>query len=253
MEEFGNYWIERIKTIGQGTFGKVEQVRLYNRTKTYSNEYALKTYTPNPRIPKDELPIFRQRFDVEVECQSRCFNKNITHIYIHNRAKNWFIMELAECSLSEELEKDDCVEGDRKLTPSEKINIFLMVLNGVKHIHSMGFIHRDIKPLNILKYSNNIYKVSDFGLVKDTQRDLTTLTAIRKDLGTDRYMSPEIKNGQSPSFQSDIFALGVVLEDLELDKELDKVWRKCTERRPKERYASVQEIIDDIHKLRGTE
>lgn len=52
MEEFGNYWIERVDVIGSGSFGKVEKIRLYNHSKTYFKEYALKTYSPDPRIPK---------------------------------------------------------------------------------------------------------------------------------------------------------------------------------------------------------
>lgn len=253
MEEFGNYWIERVDVIGNGSFGKVEKIRLYNHSKTYFKEYALKAYSPDPRIPKNEIEMFRQRFAIEVECQSKCFHNNITHICIHNRFQNWFVMELADCSLSEELDKDDCVEGDRKLTIPEKIDIFLMVLNGVKHIHDMGFIHRDIKALNILKYSDGSYKVSDFGLVKDTNKDSSTLTAIRKNLGTERYMSPEILAGIPHSIQSDIFALGVLLEDLALTETLEPIWRKCTERKPKDRYSNVQEIINDIQKQRGYE
>ena len=66
-------------------------------------------------------------------------------------------------------------------------------------------------------------------------------------------MSPEILAGIQHSIQSDIFALGVLLEDLALTEILEPIWRKCTERKPKDRYSNVQEIINDIQKQRGYE
>lgn len=250
MKEFGNYYIEPIGSLGCGSFGKVERVKIYNRSKTHCKEYAMKTFSPDPRIPTSEIETFRKRFDLEVECQARCFHNNVAHVCIHNRnGTPWFIMELAECSLAQELESDDCLEGNKKLSIEQKINIFRMVLDGINYIHSKGFIHRDIKALNILKYADGTYKVSDFGLVKDINRDSTTLTVIGRPLGTDKYMSPEINEGQNYSVKSDIFALGVLLEDLSLTDALEPIWRKCTERRPKDRYSNIQEIIHHLNIL----
>ncbi|MDO4698282.1 MAG: serine/threonine-protein kinase [Pasteurellaceae bacterium] len=250
MKEFGNYYIESVKSLGHGSFGKVEEVIVYNRSKTHSRKYAMKTFDPDKRIPADEVEIFKKRFEIEVECQSQCFHTNVVHVCIHNRSDTpWFIMELAECSLAQELEKDDNMEGDKKLTIPQKINIFRMVLDGVKYIHDKDFIHRDIKALNILKFSDGAYKISDFGLIKDTNRDSGTLTVIDKPLGTERYMAPEIVSGGVYSIKSDIFALGVLLEDLDLSDTLEQIWKKCTDRRPSHRYNNIQEIINDLDKL----
>ncbi|HEA3264559.1 TPA: serine/threonine protein kinase [Pasteurella multocida] len=251
MKEFGNYYIEYVGPLGRGSFGRVDEVLVHNRSQTHSRKYAMKTFDPDKRIPSDEIEVFKRRFEIEVECQSRCFHNNVVHVCIHNRSDTpWFIMELAECSLAQELERDDNMEGDKKLTNQQKINIFRMVLDGVKYIHGNGFIHRDIKALNILKFSDGIYKISDFGLIKDVNKDSGTLTVVGKPLGTDRYMAPEIRNGEGYTIKSDIFALGVLLEeDLNLTDALEPIWRKCIERRPSHRYNNVQEIINDLEKL----
>lgn len=251
MEEFGNYYIEKIKDIGRGSFGKVEEIFVYNRSQTNKTKYARKIFSPDSRIPAEDIDNFKQRFEIEVECQSRCFHKNVVHVSIHNRhGIPWFIMELAECSLDYELKCDDNHEGDLKITIKQKINIFRQILEGVKYIHDKGYFHRDIKALNILKFPDDIYKLSDFGLVKDINRDSTTLTQIGKPLGTDRYMAPEITDGGNYSVKSDIYALGILLDkDLQISEILDPIWRKCIAHRPLERYNSIDEIIRDLEEF----
>lgn len=79
-----------------------------------------------------------------------------------------------------------------------------------------------------------------------------TLTVIDRPLGTERYMAPELRNGIDYSVKSDIFALGVLLEeDLNLTEALEPIWKKCTDRRPAYRYNNIQEIIDDLDKQRN--
>lgn len=254
MEEFGNYYIERIKEIGRGSFGKVEEILVYNRSKTNSIKYARKIFSPHPAIPTEDIDNFKKRFEIEVECQSRCFHKNVVHVSIHNRLNSpWFIMELAECSLAHELNCDDNREGNLKMTIEQKINIFRQILEGVKYIHDKGYLHRDIKALNILKFPDGAYKLSDFGLVKDINRDSTTLTKIGKPLGTDIYMAPEIREGANYSVKSDIYALGILLDkDLQISELLDPIWKKCIAHRPLERYDSIDEIISELEEFLET-
>ncbi|AGO15499.1 protein kinase domain-containing protein [Glaesserella parasuis] len=89
------------------------------------------------------------------------------------------------------------------------------------------------------------------GLTKNLNSASTALTQIGQKMGTSQYMSPEILSGGDYSIQSDIFAIGVVMEELQLDSKYDKIMQKCTARKPKDRYMSVQEIINDINHLMG--
>ncbi|MDO9899042.1 hypothetical protein Q7371_10325 [Glaesserella parasuis] len=69
--------------------------------------------------------------------------------------------------------------------------------------------------------------------------------------GLNEKSPAKILSGGDYSIQSDIFAIGVVMEELQLDSKYDKIMQKCTARKPKDRYMSVQEIINDINHLMG--
>lgn len=255
MEEFGNYWIEPGDTIGNGGFGTVEKVTVHNKSKTNSKEFARKRFSPRAQSLQelDEyLDEYKERFKREVTYQAQCFDSNIVHICMYSLGEQpWFIMELAEESLADTLDKDSYSDSSQRLCDSEKLNILKMALSGLNYLHKKGFLHRDIKPENILKYPNGQYKLSDFGLIKNLNSASTALTQIGQRMGTSQYMSPEILSSGYYSIQSDIFAIGVVMEKLQLSSKYEKIMQKCTARKPKDRYISVQEIINDINHLMG--
>jgi serine/threonine protein kinase len=72
-------------------------------------------------------------------------------------------------------------------------------------------IHRDIKPANILLSDRDEIKISDFGTAKISHAEHTQIEGF---LGSPAYMSPEQINEESPSVQSDIYSLGVVMYEL---------------------------------------
>ncbi|WP_236930556.1 serine/threonine-protein kinase, partial [Glaesserella parasuis] len=214
MEEFRNYWIKPVDKIGNGSFGTVERVAVYNKSKTISKEFARKHFSPRVQNSQ-ELDEYKERFKREVIYQAECFHSNIVHICMYSLGEQpWFIMELAEESLADTLEKNSYLDSSQRLSYSDKLNILKMVLSGLNYLHKKGFLHRDIKPENILKYPNGEYKLSDFGLIKNLNSASTALTQIGQKMGTSQYMSPEILSGGDYSIQSDIFAIGVVMEEL---------------------------------------
>ena len=78
--------------------------------------------------------------------------------------------------------------------------------------HEQGIIHRDLKPGNILFDRRNRPYLADFGIVKLSQKGVTTLTTVGGLVGTPAYMSPEQVEGQETlDGRSDIYALGVIL------------------------------------------
>ena len=109
-----------------------------------------------------------------------------------------------------------------KLTPRERLEMFIPVCQAIQHAHQKGIIHRDIKPSNVLVtlYDGKpVPKVIDFGVAKATQQKLTErtmFTGIGQILGTFEYMSPEQAemNQLDIDTRSDVYSLGVILYEL---------------------------------------
>lgn len=176
--------------------------------------------------------------------QSECVHDNVISIYLFNKdiENPYFIMELGVCDLQSEITCGG-------LTEEEKINILKMILYGMKKIHDKNYLHRDIKPSNILKFSNGNYKISDFGLVKniDHNSDTTAITAIGMQMGTTKYMAPEILYDAEYSKQTDIYAVGVVFDELSISNaSYQAIIRKCKSKDKENRYNSISEIIADV-------
>ncbi|WP_341495493.1 protein kinase [Photobacterium damselae subsp. damselae] len=119
-------------------------------------------------------------------------------------------------------------------------------LKGWNLFHSRGLYHRDIKPQNILKTHNGMYKISDFGLVKDSEKNSSNseLTAINQIMGSGLYIAPEIMANCDYSELSDIFAAAVVTSQLKIsDKKCKKIFNKCLNYCKEERYQSASEVL----------
>src|SRR5262249_28871836 len=114
----------------------------------------------------------------------------------------------------------DC--DDAKLSPRQRLELFIPVCQAVQHAHQKGIIHRDLKPSNILVglYDGRpVPKVIDFGVAKATGPRLTEqsiYTEVGSIIGTLEYMSPEQAelNNLDIDTRSDIYALGVILYEL---------------------------------------
>jgi serine/threonine protein kinase len=110
-----------------------------------------------------------------------------------------------------------------KLTPRERLELFVAVCQAVQHAHQKGIIHRDLKPNNVLvtlQDGTPVVKVIDFGIAKALGQELLTdktlVTGFAQMMGTPLYMSPEQTemSGQDADTRTDIYALGVLLYEL---------------------------------------
>lgn len=248
-EQHHSYVIKTVEEIGRGGFGYVEKVEIYNINGIKCGDYAKKILLPPESLNKNDLS---RRFKREVIYQSKCIHTNIASIILHNLNVEapWFIMQLAESDLSHDISRGH-------LTISEKISIFRSILSGVKYIHKSiageahrksAYLHRDLKPSNILRFKDNTYKISDFGLVKNADEgnpESEILTKVATAMGTLKYMAPEVSAADHYSVQSDIFALGVILDELSISEisGIKQIIEKCTAWKPSSRYNSVHEVV----------
>ena len=111
---------------------------------------------------------------------------------------------------------------EHRLSPRQRLELFVPVCQAVQHAHQKGIIHRDLKPSNVLVglYDGRpVPKVIDFGVVKATGSKLTDKTLFTEFgaiIGTLEYMSPEqaLMDNLDIDTRSDIYSLGVLLYEL---------------------------------------
>jgi serine/threonine protein kinase len=159
------------------------------------------------------------RFEQERQALALMDHPNIAKVLdagVSDEGRPYFIMELIK---GVPLTKY-CDEA--KLTPNERLELFVPVCQAVQHAHQKGIIHRDLKPSNILVglYDGRpVPKVIDFGVAKATGPRIgeqSIYTEVGAMIGTLEYMSPEQAelNNLDIDTRSDIYSLGVILYEL---------------------------------------
>ena len=94
-------------------------------------------------------------------------------------------------------------------------DIFGQLLTGLAFLHAKGYIHRDLKPTNILMSMNGHVKIADLGLAREAQFPPTEASAAPSPAGTFLYAAPELDVSGAPhTDKSDIFSVGVILLEL---------------------------------------
>ena len=111
---------------------------------------------------------------------------------------------------------------EARLTPKDRLELFVPICQAVQHAHQKGIVHRDLKPANILVTiidGKPVPKVIDFGVAKAIAGKLTDesmSTQFGAVIGTLEYMSPEQAgfSGVDIDTRADIYSLGVILYEL---------------------------------------
>lgn len=244
---------QTIRERGTGGFGVVYEVR-----NDMGVLFALKTLKPDAEAQNPDADL-GARFRREVKYQSAIDHPNVVKIFEDHLTDTppWFIMELAECSLSDELENDQTLGGNAN-------HALFDILSGLQAIHAKGYKHRDLKPQNVLKIRNpdNTYRyaISDFGLMAPAIGQTTTLTATNAGGGTPLYCAPECTNNlRRATHLADIYSFGAILHDiyggvrnrlpydqLTVNGPLKDVVEKCTLRQPRRRFQSVEALREAL-------
>jgi non-specific serine/threonine protein kinase/serine/threonine-protein kinase len=172
----------------------------------------------------------------------------------------------------------DYVEGvpldvwceQQRLRTRERLDIFLKICDAVQYAHRNLVVHRDLKPANILVSAGGVPVLLDFGIATvldaapPAARGLTATAAPA--WFTPGYASPEQMEGRSVTTASDIYSLGIVLHQLlaghrpdqandpemrTLQGDLRSVSLMATRHEPEARYASVDQLAEDIRRFMG--
>ena len=159
------------------------------------------------------------RFEAERQALAMMDHPNIAKVLdagTTDGGRPFFVMELVKGTPITQF----CDE--RKLTPRQRLELFVPVCQAIQHAHQKGIIHRDIKPSNVLValYDDRpVPKVIDFGVAKaagQSLTDKTLMTGFGAVVGTPEYMSPEQAslNNLDIDTRSDVYSLGVLLYEL---------------------------------------
>lgn len=223
--------------LGRGATSEVWRVHDLKQDR----DYALKIFAPSA----DASAQARQRFLTEARALDEFRHPNLMRRYRLQETGGhpYFTMDVLQ-PIPEHLTK----HGILRLTDD--------VLAGLDALHAKGIVHRDLKPSNILLDNTGRAVLSDLGIVHVTDADLakrlgntstTNPTLIHGSpfVGTPRYAAPEQLTGENVTPTADIYALGVIIEELFHGK-IPMLWRflllRMTTARPSLRLQSVQQV-----------
>lgn len=204
----------------------------------------------------ENSPELIRRFAREVRIMQGITHKHVVRILDANdaHAPPYFTMPLAERSLASEIPA-------LKTDEDAALDAFLQVCLGVQAIHNSLGVHRDIKPMNALRYADGTIAVSDLGLAKYEPRDTTPLTQTAAFLGTRAYCAPEQllpAGSREADGRTDIYQLGKTLYELVTGKSpalidrtampaaLAHIVQRATREDPTDRYQSIGELMDAV-------
>ena len=263
---------EILQLLGEGGMGAVYCAR----DRELDRPVALKLIKPE----LSSNPAILARFKQELLLSRQVTHKNVVRIYDLGDADGvkFITMEFVEGRDLRAIMREK-----EKFSPEEAVEIMQQVCRALDAAHSVGVIHRDLKPQNIMREEGGRILVMDFGLARTMDRDGMTQTGAL--VGTMEYMSPEQALGKELDQRSDIFTAGLILYELLTGKmpfnadsavaslikriqeratpisahddtipgALTSIVNKCLEPDASLRYQSAREMLRDLDGWRGSQ
>jgi hypothetical protein len=265
QRQFGDY--ELLERIGEGGMGVVYRARQVD----LDREVAVKLLAAGPWASRE----FIERFHREAQNAARMQHPNIVTVYDVGSAEelHFFSMQLIRGrSLAAAIREDGPFE------PMRAAMLMRTVAEALAYAHSLGVLHLDLKPANILLDEDGVPHVADFGLAR--RIDSALASEAEEISGTPSYMAPEQAEARAQKITAatDIWGLGAILHEFVtgeppfrgatasevlrlvregnvppprllapgLPRDLEAIVLKCLSRAPADRYASARDLADDL-------
>jgi serine/threonine protein kinase len=257
-----------VKVIGEGGMGIVYLAI----QSALDRKVALKVTLPS-LAEMDES--FTKRFVREAKATAALNHPNIITIFDAGVYENssYMAMEYIPTGTLADLE-------DSHLSHEKICELFIGICRGLSAAHNAGFVHRDIKPDNILIDANGNPQVTDFGIVKSLGTQNTAITLAGGTIGTPQYMSPEQIKAEKLDGRSDLYSVGVMMYNLleghvpfydetpsavyikhvtttapplsKNNSPYQVIIKKLLRKEPKNRYADALELVQALQDLRAS-
>jgi cytochrome c peroxidase/tRNA A-37 threonylcarbamoyl transferase component Bud32 len=256
--------------LGRGGMGVVYKARHLK----LNRPVALKMVLGGPAAD----PQYCQRFHIEVQAVAQLQHPNIVQIFEvgeHN-GQPYCSFEFLEGG-----DLDDKFQG-KPQPADEAARLIETLARGIHAAHERGIVHRDLKPANVLLTRDGTPKISDFGLAKRLDADISQ-TQTGMIMGTPGYMAPEQATGRIRDIGpgTDIYALGAILYEVltgrppfvadtawnviqlvvtaepcppsrihgKVPPDIEVICLKCLEKEPAQRYASAKDLAEDLRRF----
>src|SRR5437660_1918284 len=261
---------EILELLGRGGMGAVYKAK----DREVNQIVALKVIRPDLA----NSPAIIERVKQELILARQVTHRNVIRIYDLAEADGVKFITM-EYVAGEDLRALAHEKG--KLTPQEAVEVMRQVCQALDAAHSVGVIHRDLKPQNIMRDKTGRVLVMDFGLARTLEGSGMTQTGAL--VGTMEYMSPEQALGKDLDQRSDLFTVGLIFYELLTGKmpfiadsalaslikgtqeraapisdndrtipgALTGIVSKCLERDPALRYQSIKEVLNDLEGWQG--
>ena len=266
---------EILGVLGHGGMGVVYRARQLQANRLV----ALKMI----RAVEDASPTDRLRFQIETEAVARLQHPHIVQLYEVGEVRGQPFFSLEFCdggTLSEQLKK-------QRPSPREAAALIETLARAMHYAHLRGVVHRDLKPGNVLLAgAQRVPKITDFGLAKRIDAETRDVSKSGAIVGTASYMAPEQAAGKvhETGPAADVYALGallyeclsgrppfegpqhIVLASVLNDeptpparlgakgpRDLETICLKCLSKKPERRYASAEELADDLRRFQAGE
>ena len=190
-----------IELLGQGGMATIYRAR----DAQLERDVAVKVL--RPEYGRD--PDFFARFRQEAQSAASLNHPGVVAVYDYGTdpAGPFIIMELVD---GEDLAS--IIRRSGALPPKQAARLTAQITRAIAAAHTSGFVHRDVKPSNVLVTSEGKVKVTDFGIARAIAEAALTLPGTT--LGSVHYFSPEQARGEMATPASDIYSLGIVLYEL---------------------------------------
>ncbi|HEY4176896.1 MAG TPA: serine/threonine-protein kinase [Kofleriaceae bacterium] len=255
---------EKLASIGSGGMGTVYRARQV----ALNREVALKEIRDLfGFFSEDQRNEIVRRFTDVVRAWGNLAHPNILPIHDVNLWAEfpYLVTELAPNGSARRL------INDAEELPVELVFKYLLqTLHALRAAHQQRVYHRGLKPEQLLIDAYGNMKVSDFGFTRIVERDHAVIRQLYVGMGNVAYMAPELyTDPMMAGPQGDIYALGIIFYELltrklpgrrspmpsqinaNMPKGIDDIFDRMTRDARNERYASVDDILDDIDKLEG--